>query len=94
MMKPSAYMINVSRGGVVDTEALVEALARGQIAGAAIDVFEEEPLPADHPLRKMENVVLTPHTAAYSEESAVQLRRDTAKNVVDFFHSRAKEKQP
>ncbi len=92
-MKPSAYLLNVSRGGVVDTQALVEALSRGQIAGAAIDVFEEEPLPADHALRKLENVILTPHTAAYSEESAAQLRRDTARNIVKYFQSRAKEKQ-
>ena len=92
-MKPSAFLINVSRGGVVDTQALVEALAGRQIAGAAIDVFEEEPLPADHPLRKMENVILTPHTAAYSEEAVAQLRRDTARNVLDFFQNPGRETQ-
>ena len=92
-MKPSALLINVSRGGVIDTQALVEAVTRGQIAGAAIDVFEEEPLPADHPLRKLENVILTPHTAAYSEESAAQVRRDSARNIVNFFQNRAKEVQ-
>ncbi len=91
-MKPSAFLINVSRGGVVDTQALLDALTRRQIAGAALDVFEEEPLPLEHPLRKLENVVLTPHTAAYSEESSAQLRHDTAQHVVDFFQNTLKEK--
>ena len=84
-MKPSAFLINVSRGGVVDTTALVEALLRGQIAGAALDVFEIEPLPVDHPLTKMDNVILTPHLASYTLEAAEQLRRDTARHVVEFF---------
>jgi D-3-phosphoglycerate dehydrogenase len=84
-LKPSAFLINVSRGGVVDTEALVEALERKKIAGAALDVFEVEPLPSDHPLLKMDNVILTPHIASYSTEAALQLRRDTAKRIVEFF---------
>ena len=84
-MKPGAFLINVSRGGVVDTVALVEALRNRQVAGAALDVFEQEPLPPDHPLIKMDNVLLTPHIASYSMEAAMQLRRDTAKRVVEFF---------
>ena len=60
-MRPTAYLINVSRGRVVDEKALVEALRSGRIAGAALDVFEEEPLPADSPLWGFENVILTPH---------------------------------
>jgi D-3-phosphoglycerate dehydrogenase len=84
-MKRSAFLINVSRGGVVDTPALVDALARKRISGAALDVFEEEPLPAAHPLTKMDNVILTPHLASYSLESAIQLRQDTARHVVEFF---------
>jgi len=60
-MRPAAYLINVSRGRVVDEKALVEALRSGRIAGAALDVFEEEPLPADSPLWGFENVILTPH---------------------------------
>ena len=63
-MKPTAYLINISRGVVVKLDALVDALDAGSIAGAALDVYEQEPLPADHPLWRMENVILTPHVAA------------------------------
>lgn len=65
-MKRTAYLINISRGVVVDLQALTEALQTGIIAGAGLDVFEIEPLPADHPLWTMENVILTPHTAGQS----------------------------
>jgi len=61
LMKSTAYLINTCRGGVVDEEALVEALSRGDIAGAGLDVFVKEPLPHDHPLTKLENVILTCH---------------------------------
>ena len=88
-MKPSAFLINMSRGGLVDTEALVGALSRGQIAGAALDVFEQEPLPAEHPLRRLDNVILTPHMASWSLDAAAQLRRDTARYVVEFFQGKA-----
>jgi phosphoglycerate dehydrogenase-like enzyme len=64
--KPGAYLIDVSRGGVVNHQALVAALKEGKIAGAALDVFPEEPLPADSPLWKMPNVLLTPHIAGHS----------------------------
>jgi phosphoglycerate dehydrogenase-like enzyme len=94
-MKPTAYFINIGRGRVVKLDALVEALQQKQIAGAALDVFEQEPLPPDHPLWDMENVILTPHTAGVSahEEDrrldvlAENLRRFVAgqplMNVVD-----------
>ena len=64
-MKPSAFLINVARGGIVDQPALVEALQAGQIAGAALDVFTDEPLPEGHPLWKMPNVLITPHMAGF-----------------------------
>ncbi|MBX3001719.1 MAG: D-2-hydroxyacid dehydrogenase [Caldilineaceae bacterium] len=76
MMKSSAYLINISRGVVVKLDALVEALQRGEIAGAALDVYEQEPLPADHPLWGMENVIMTPHIAAQNPHVA-QRRIDT-----------------
>ena len=64
LMKPTAYLINTSRGPVVDEKALIDALLGEKIAGAGLDVFETEPLPADSPLMAMENVVLVPHTAS------------------------------
>ncbi len=72
-MKPSAYVINIGRGPVIDERALVKALQRGWIAGAGLDVFEKEPLPDDSPLWDMQNVILTPHvsgmTAQYDERA-------------------------
>jgi D-3-phosphoglycerate dehydrogenase len=65
-MKPSAYLINTSRGGTVDEEALVRALQEGRIAGAGLDVFEQEPVSADNPLLKLANTTLTPHTGGRS----------------------------
>ena len=65
-MKPSAYLINISRGPIVDENALVNALREGEIAGAGLDVFEEEPLPSDSPLLQMDNVTFTPHSGGRS----------------------------
>jgi D-2-hydroxyacid dehydrogenase (NADP+) len=65
-MKPSAYLVNVARGGVVDEPALIAALESGQIAGAALDVFSEEPLPPDNPLWKTKNLTVFPHLGGYS----------------------------
>ena len=69
LMKPTAFLLNLSRGPVVDEAALVDALREGVIAGAGLDVFEVEPTPGDHPLFEMDNVAVTPHMAAITEES-------------------------
>jgi D-3-phosphoglycerate dehydrogenase len=69
LMKPSAYLINTSRGPIVDEAAMLAALRDKKIAGAGLDVFDSEPLPIDHPLRKMANVVLTPHLGYVSEQN-------------------------
>jgi D-3-phosphoglycerate dehydrogenase len=84
-MKKGCFFLNISRGALVDTKALVVALSNGHLGGAALDVFEQEPLPADGPLLKLDNVILTPHLASYSLEAAVQLRRDVARHVTEFF---------
>ncbi|WP_062208367.1 C-terminal binding protein [Demequina oxidasica] len=87
-MRSDAILVNTSRGGVADTEALVEALRDGQIQGAAIDVHEEEPVPIGHPLTEFDSVVLTPHLAWYSEESYAELKHRTAENVVEVCAGR------
>jgi D-3-phosphoglycerate dehydrogenase len=87
-MKPTAFLINTCRGAVVDTAAVVQALQRGTIAGAGLDVFEQEPLPADHPLLALPNAVLTPHAAWYSEESYAELKRRVVENVVAVIDGR------
>lgn len=84
-MKASAVLINVARGPVVDTEALVAALRDGQIAGAGLDVFEEEPLPADHPLWSMHNVIVTPHIGGVSDIYLEQLAPIVNENIARWF---------
>jgi phosphoglycerate dehydrogenase-like enzyme len=69
LMKPSAYLVNTSRGPIVDEAALVRALRDGTIAGAGLDVFDEEPLPLGHPLRRLPNTVITPHLGYVTEET-------------------------
>jgi len=88
-MRSDAILVNTSRGGVADTDALVEALRSGAILGAAIDVHEEEPVPIGHPLTTFDSVVLTPHLAWYSEESYAELKRRTVENVVEVCAGRA-----
>ncbi len=82
MMKPTAYLINTARGAVVDTDALVKALKEGWIAGAALDVFEQEPLPPDHPLTKLDNVILAPHIASATIEARRKMAELAANNLV------------
>ncbi len=81
-MRPDAVLINVSRGPVVDEDALVEALRAGRIGGAALDVFTTQPLPADHPLLELDNVVLTPHMAGITEESMLRMGTGAAEEAV------------
>lgn len=84
-MKPTAYLINTSRGGLVDEQALAAALMAGRLAGAALDVMEKEPPPPDHPLRKAPNVILTPHLAFYSQEAVVELQTKVAEEAARAF---------
>jgi len=84
LMKPGAYLVNTARGGLVDENALCAAVRAGQIAGAAIDVFAREPLPADSPLR-MPGIILTPHLAATSVETSGNVSTMVARNVVDML---------
>lgn len=87
-MRPGAMLINTSRGEIIETPALVEALRSGHLAGAALDVFEEEPLPGAHPLLGMDNVVLTPHVGFYTVEAAARMLRMALDNVLAFFAGR------
>lgn len=87
-MKPAACLINMARGPIVDQAALYEALTSGQIAGAALDVLAKEPPDPNDPLLRLENVIFTPHTSSWSAESSIQLRRSTARNVIDVFQGR------
>jgi len=83
LMKSSSVLINAARGTVVDESALVDALATGKIAGAALDVYEQEPLPADNPLLKMDNVMLAPHNANSSPAAWERVHLNTLRNL--FF---------
>ena len=84
-MKPTAYLINTSRGPIVHERALISALEGHKIAGAALDVFDQEPLPADHPLRRLENVVLTPHLGYVTAENYRVFYGDAVENVRAFL---------
>ena len=81
-MKETAFLINVSRGPIVDEAALIAALEAGEIAGAALDVFETEPIGADNPLCKMPNTILTPHAAHYSPLATLRARTQIAEEVL------------
>jgi phosphoglycerate dehydrogenase-like enzyme len=82
-MKPSAVLINTARGPIVNETALIHALQRGQIAGAALDVFEHEPLAADNPLLKMDNVMLAPHNSNSSPTAWERVHWNTIRNLVE-----------
>ena len=82
MMKPTAYLVNAARGALVDEDALLAAVQGGQIAGAALDVLNVEPVAPDHPFLEEERILLTPHAGWYSEESKIDVRVQGAKEVV------------
>ncbi|NWF86945.1 D-glycerate dehydrogenase [Candidatus Bathyarchaeota archaeon] len=88
LMKKTAYLINNSRGPVVDEKALYQALKEGRIAGAGLDVFEQEPTPIDNPLLKLDNVVVAPHISSASYETRSKMAEMVAENLVEFFDGR------
>ncbi len=85
LMKPAAYLVNTSRGPIVDEGALVEALRNGTIAGAALDVFDEEPLPLDHSLRRLENTVVTPHIGYVTTEGYEIFFREVVEDILCYL---------
>jgi D-3-phosphoglycerate dehydrogenase / 2-oxoglutarate reductase len=85
LMKPDAYLINTSRGPVVDEKALVYALENKQIAGAGLDVYEDEPLPADSPLKRMSNVILSPHNSNSSLKAWERVHQNSINKLIDAF---------
>ena len=89
LMKETAILVNVARGGVVDHDALLEALQNGQIAAAGLDVTEPEPLPRDHPLLQLENVVIIPHLGSCTR----QTRRAMAQRTIDNLKAGLEEKE-
>lgn len=89
-MKPTAFFINTSRGPLVDEQALVNALRQRKIAGAGLDVFDTEPLPLDHPLRKLDNVTLSPHTGYVSDDNYQVFWSDTVDNIASFLEGNPK----
>ncbi len=92
-MKPHAILINTARGALIDTPALAQALKAGTVAYAGLDVFEDEPLPPDHPLRDCDNALLTSHVAWYSQSSVPRLQRLAAQEIVRGLRGEALRNQ-
>jgi phosphoglycerate dehydrogenase-like enzyme len=85
LMKPDAYLINTSRGPIIDEDALVNALQTGRIAGAALDVYAQEPLPANHRLRRIPNLLLTPHIGYVTRETYAVFYADMVEGIAAFL---------
>lgn len=85
LMKPTAFLINTSRGQIVDEAGLLKILKEKRIAGAAIDVYGVEPLPADHPIRRLDNVLLTPHLGYVSLENLTRMYQDAVEDIIAFL---------
>jgi phosphoglycerate dehydrogenase-like enzyme len=90
-VKPGMVLVNTSRGKVIEERGLIEALQTGRIKGAALDVFATEPLPSGHPLTQLENVVLSPHMGALSQEAGDRLSDSVARQVRDILEGRPPE---
>ena len=91
LMKPSAFFINVARGPIVDEKALYGALAARRIAGAGLDVFEQEPTPADNPILKLDNVIVTPHALCWTDELFGNIARTAIAAVLAVHAGRCPE---
>lgn len=87
-MKPSSYIVNTSRGDVIDEKSLIKILKEKRIAGAGIDVFNKEPVDLNNELLKLDNVVLSPHSAAMTKEATIRAAVEAAKAIIDFFEGR------
>jgi phosphoglycerate dehydrogenase-like enzyme len=83
LMRPTAQLVNIARGPVVDQDALTEALAAGRLGGAALDVFDPEPLPVDHPLIAMDNVILTGHDAGLTDDMTRDIAASVCRSVIE-----------